>query len=253
MEYMTDFYHNKGNVVTYPMLLAGAIFAFFALMGISDKPAADTYITLVPNTTVVNIGDTFVTDVIVSSDTSVNVFAGTIAFDPSIAVVEDITYNTSTANLWTEEPWYKNDDGTITFAGGTTQIGGFVGSGQLMTIMFRSKQVGRQKLSLEDVHILEHDGLGTETDVSSSDVFVSIQNNPSSTTNIYSASSPVEVVVINKAFDLNGDGKIGLADVSAFFVAMMSNEKRADFNNDGRVNIADLSMLLSVIGTTLSE
>jgi len=250
---MVHFYPDKGNAVMYPMLLAGAIFAFFALIGISDKPTAHTYITLVPNTTVVNIGDTYATDVIVSSDTSVNVFAGTILFDPTIAVVEDITYNTSIANLWTEEPWYKNGDGTITFAGGTTQPGGFVGSGQLMTITFRSQQVGRQKLSLENVSILEHDGLGTETDVSSSNILISIQNAPSPITNTYSTATPVEVVVINKAFDLNGDGKIGLADVSAFFAAIINNDRRADFNNDGRVNTADLSMLLSVMGTTLSE
>lgn len=136
----------RGNTITYPVFIAGAIFALLALVNTVNKPPALTNINLVPNTTVVNNGGVFTTDVVVSSETSVNVFAGTITFDPAFSSVEDIRYNTSIADLWTDEPWYENGDGTITFAGGTTQPGGFVGAGQLMTITFRTKDMWGTKI-----------------------------------------------------------------------------------------------------------
>lgn len=248
MKYATT---NKGNVLAYPVLLAGAFFAFLALVGMNDKPPVTTNISLVPDTTTVTIGNTFTANVIVTSDTPVNVFAGKILFDETIAVVEDIEYNTSIANLWTEEPWYQNGDGTISFAGGTTAPGGFVGNGSLMTITFRSLTVGKQLLSLTKTKILEHDGLGTETDVLSNDVLVTIQGLSTSTVAV--ATEPIKIIVTSPVLDLTGDGKISIADVSAFFTAMIRNDLRADFNNDGRVTTADLSILLSLLGTTIAE
>lgn len=242
-----------GNAVLYPMLFASAIFAVFSLVTTTDKTEILTNIALVADTTVVTSGDTFTTNIIVSSDTPVNVFAGTITFDPAISVVEHISYNTSIANLWTTEPWYENGDGTITFAGGTTVPGGFVGSGQLMTITFRSKNIGKQQLLVRDVTILEHDGLGTETDTTANDVFVDVRSSDFSSSNSNQTTGPLEVVITDKTFDLTNDGKISIADVSAFMILLIRNDLRADFNNDGKVSMSDLSMLLAISGSAVPE
>jgi len=45
-------------------------------------------------------------------------------------------------------------------------------------------------------------------------------------------------------YDLNGDGKIGLSDISIFMANFFTYNPRFDFNNDSKVNTADLSMLL---------
>jgi hypothetical protein len=48
-----------------------------------------------------------------------------------------------------------------------------------------------------------------------------------------------------KAADLNGDGKVNLADFSIFLFDMNSQNLIADFNHDGKVGLADFSILLS--------
>lgn len=108
---------------------------------------------------------------------------------------------------------------------------------------------------MQNIKILEHDGFGTETDAVTSDVFVSIRSNLSTTSDLDSqpVSAPIKVAIIDKKFDLNGDDKISLADVGVFFTAMVRNDIRADFNNDGKVNLADLSMLMSALGTSIPE
>lgn len=241
-------YQVVGNIATYPLLLAGAIIAVFSFTGLSLNKPVDTGITLVTNNSTVTVGSSFTVDVIVSSDVAVNVFAGNINYDQNTASVKEIEYNTSIANLWTEEPWYKNGDGTIKFAGGTTEPGGFVGNGKLMTITFEAENIGRQNLTISNAHILEHDGLGTETNVLNTELFITINTN-----DVNVAMQSVTIFITDSKFDLTGDNKVGLADISAFFTAMFRNDLRADFNNDGKVNTADLSLLLPLLGKNIKE
>ena len=108
------------------------------------------------------VDELFTATITVRSGEPTNVFSGTVVFDSSYLVVDKIDYNTSIADLWAVEPWYAEGDGTITFAGGSTQPGGYTGEGTLLTVTFRPIRTGVTDLGIDDVRILRHDGLGTE-------------------------------------------------------------------------------------------
>lgn len=50
--------------------------------------------------------------------------------------------------------------------------------------------------------------------------------------------------------DIDGDGKVGLKDLSALLSKWGTDDKSGDLNGDGKVNIYDLSVLLSNWGGT---
>ncbi len=138
-------------------------------------------------------------------------------------------------DLWAKEPWYNRGDGTITFAGGSTKPGGFVGDGVLLTVWLKGKNESVSKIQIEDAQILKHDGLGTET---------SIKPTIESIFNIYSAETKVEE---KQKTDLNNDGKTDISDISIFMLNLTTQNKQSDFNGDGKVGPSDLSIILDKI------
>jgi len=225
------------------ILTASALVGLLAVITALQQQSSTTTVLIQPNVSSVLVGDTLLVDVIVRSDNPVNVFSGKIIFDAALAEIVDISYNTSIADLWTETPWYENGAGTITFAGGTTVPGGFVGSGVLMSIEYRAVGVGQQTLRLTEGRVLAHDGFGTDTTIISTDGIFEISTNSKTTF------TPTETNVLFlpplATFDLNNDGTITMADVSLFFTHLITGNLQSDFNNDGRVTIADLSLILA--------
>ena len=193
------------------------------------------------------IGESFTIEVIVDSPTSVNVFKGLIQFDSEKLAVSSIDYNTSIADLWAEEPWYSNGDGTINFIGGTTKSGGFIGDGTLLSVTFTAKASGEASIYLKDMQILAHDGLGTTLPVSIpiDTIFaISTEQLQSETKLDMSVSGPtVTVFPAPPDTDLNDDGKQTIADTSIFMADIVTRNLRSDFNQDGVVNLKDLSIL----------
>jgi len=232
----------------YVPLMAASIIAAFIGLGsyfLDVSPPATT-MTLTPPEARGSIGAPIVVAVVVRSDTPVNAFAGTVTFNPDILSVQSIDYNTSIADLWAEEPWYKNGDGTLGFAGGSTRTGGFTGEGTLLTITFTAKTPGKTALAVRDAQILQHDGLGTETTVNTPiDTLFTIDAAVAPTTAALPASS---VIVRDNSLpspDLNSDGRQSLADVSILMQYLLTGDPRGDLNGDGAVSLADLSLILT--------
>lgn len=194
------------------------------------------------------VGETFQTNVMVTSETPVNVFKGVVHFDPSILVIESIDYNTGVADLWAERPWYQNGAGTLNFIGGTTRHGGFIGTGQLITITFRPIREGTAAINIDEIRILKHDGLGTDALINEPiDVIFTVAETKIEQQTVLQGSvmgSKLTVVSENQSPDLNNDGKQSLADASIFMKYLATQNLRADFNRDGKVNTADLSIML---------
>jgi hypothetical protein len=209
--------------------------------------SAPVSVTIEPTTGTRVIGETFVTTLTINSSTPVNVFKGLLIFDPEKLEVESIDYNTSIADLWAEEPWYSNGAGTINFTGGTTAPGGFTGNGTLITITFTAKNTGQAIVTLDEMKVLKHDGLGTEVPLSTPiDAIFAVEQERLKKETLFDAplQGPVVTVVPqapNK--DLNDDGKQSMADVSIFMADLISKNLRSDLNGDGTVNLEDLSIL----------
>lgn len=201
------------------------------------------------------VGGRFTKHVVVESSVSTNVFQGELHFDETMFTVEEISYNTSIANIWAESPWYSRGDGTVYFIGGTTDPGGFVGSGVLLSITFRANQAGRSSFRFAEAHIMHHDGLGTEIDTVHTPIdtiFTAPEEEIAERTLFReSLDGPrVSVIGADRSFDLTGDGRYTLADLSAFMRHLLTQNSRSDFNNDDIVNLTDLSMLMDAIDSS---
>lgn len=246
-------FFKQGNIV-YGTLVASALVAFLGTAGLLLSPIvisqpANMYIE--PSGGRVAEGETFTVQVKVQSIVPVNVFKGEVRFDQNVLFVDSISYNTSIANLWAELPWYENGAGTVNFAGGTTQKGGFVGEGSLITITFRTHGLGSTVLRLEDTRVLAHDGFGTDVQLADSiDAIFSVEDSVIAAQTISTpavSTTNLEVIPETVSTDLNGDGVQTIADMSIFMLNVFgSNDVRFDFNRDGVVDMKDFRIIMSV-------
>jgi hypothetical protein len=243
-------FSKRGNIVPVS-LVASALVGFFAVMSFLVLPFETGVVanmSLSPASKTLVVGETFTVDVIVESQVPVNVFAGELFFDKHTLQVESIDYNTSIADLWAEEPWYSNGDGTLKFIGGTTQRGGYTGSDSLIKITFRTINTGVGALAIADAQILQYDGLGTDAVLAEPiDALFTVEAQPVAGTNVLQQTavpSRYAVVPTIPSTDLNNDGKQGIADVSIFLLHVGSKDPLFDFNMDGEVGLTDLNILL---------
>lgn len=221
------------------------LFGLYSLVIKSTDP--ETGMRLEPTSGVTTLNKEFTVSVLVDSKIAVNAFSGQLLYNPQIIKVNEIQYNTSIADLWVEEPWYSNGEGTIQFAGGTTLPGGFTGSGSLLQISFTPIAVGEAQLSLNQARIFIHDGFGTEATLTDSvDGLFTVAAILNQAQLVIDTESKGKIAVIPNSsnFDLNNDGKINLGDISIFMLNILGNNPRFDFNQDGSVNTIDLSLLL---------
>lgn len=223
------------------------IIGLYSLVITSVDPETEMFIN--PQSGVITLDEEFTVSVLVNSSIPVNAFSGQLNYNPEILEVNEIEYNTSIADLWVEEPWYSNGDGTIQFAGGTTALGGFTGEGTLLKISFTPIAIGKASLDLESARVFMHDGFGTEANLAESvDALFTIAAIESQAKLILDTDSKGKISVVPETttFDLNNDGKVNLGDVSIFMLNMLGSNARFDFNQDGKVNTTDLSLLLEV-------
>lgn len=225
-------------------VIIGLISLYSVILQSTDP---ETAMRLSPRSGTTTINEAFTVSVLVDSKIAVNAFSGNISYNPKIIRINEIKYNTSIADLWVEEPWYSNGDGTIKFAGGTTAKGGFTGSGSLLEINFTPIANGEAQLNLNDAQIFIHDGFGTEANLSESiDALFTVEAIKDQAQLVIDSQSKGKITVLpaTTSFDLNDDQKINLVDISIFMLNMLSNDSRFDFNQDGRINTTDLSLLL---------
>ena len=225
-------------------VIVGLIGLYSVVIQSSDP---ETAMRLEPRSGVTTLNEKFTVSIMVDSKIAVNAFSGQLNYDPKIIKVNEIQYNTSIADLWVEEPWYSNGDGTIKFAGGTTVPGGFTGSGSLLEISFTPIASGEVSLNLNAARIFIHDGFGTEANLTDSvDALFTVAAILDQAQLVVDTQSKSKITVMPDAsfFDLNNDGKINLSDISIFMLNMLGNDTRFDFNQDGHVNTTDLSLLL---------
>jgi hypothetical protein len=195
------------------------------------------------------VGEEFEVQLVVESSIPVNAFSGDLTFNTDVLSVARIDYNTSIANLWVQEPWYSNGEGTINFAGGTTKAGGFQGTGTLITVTFTTLKEGQGFIGITNARILQHDGLGSETNLEQPiDAIFTIENSTGNSVDVLHKSDPkstwFNVQKEKPSTDLNADGEQTIADVSIFMMQMVSQNMQSDFNEDGKVSATDLSILL---------
>lgn len=107
------------------------------------------------------VGMSFIVKVLVNSGgVPINAAEGVLNFNPSELEVISLSKNSSIFNLWVEDPTFSNSSGTVHFAGGTTSS--FSGtSGTVMSVTFRTKNLGPGLVTLSAAAVLADDFQGT--------------------------------------------------------------------------------------------
>ncbi len=106
-------------------------------------------------------GDSFVLDLKISSDKSINVIDGTLTYNKDVLKIKNVSIEGSLISLWQTSPVFDNDKGTLTFVGGSP--GGFKGEdGEVLRITFTARKEGITKVDFQDIFsVYLNDGKGT--------------------------------------------------------------------------------------------
>jgi len=95
-----------------------------------------------------------------SGGNPINAAEGAISFDPNQLSVISISKTGTIFSLWTNEPFFSNSQGNISFGGGSPSA--FNGqAGTIMKIVFKAKNSGQARVSFSSGAILAADGRGT--------------------------------------------------------------------------------------------
>lgn len=109
----------------------------------------------------VEVGQTFTTNLKITSDKNINVIDGTITFNKDNLKIKDIKIDKSLLSLWVEEPVFDNEKGELILSGAITD--GFIGKdGQIVEITFVAKKSGTSLIGYKDIFsVYKNDGKGT--------------------------------------------------------------------------------------------
>lgn len=175
----------------------------------------------------VEVGETVTLHVLANADTPINVIGGNIHIPSDYVSLDEIVLKDSIIDLWTEEP-KLGDDQTLRFAGGVINESGFLGEGNVLTLVIHPTHEGEAVLTFTDTHMLAHDGTGLD---------VTCNNNPI-TLSIRPATYPTP--------DVNGDNRVNIFDLGIVSARLfMSYERPYDLNLDGLITISDIGVLIT--------
>ncbi len=203
------------------------------------------------------VGDTKQLEVEVSAREPINAVGATLKFPQDLIEIVGFSKSHSFFNLWTEETAIHEDDGEIHFSGGTTNSGGMIGTGTILTLTVRAKKSGPASIYFEETLVYAADGKGTLLNNDARAVTFSVREAPqilqNSATPVQQAFAPVATISQpskpqTPTADVNTDGSINLVDVSIMLMRLvMPYDYHFDLNMDGTVNVADLSIVLSKV------
>jgi hypothetical protein len=107
------------------------------------------------------VGDNFFIDVVINTENDfINASQAVINFPIDLLEVVSINRSNSVFEFWVEEPTYSNEEGTISFVGGT--ISGLNDSSlKVFKINFKAKNSGLAEITISKPVITANDGEGT--------------------------------------------------------------------------------------------
>lgn len=160
-----------------------------AMLFTSNAQAASLF--FVPGTGEFGVGSKITVDLKIDSEgVGLNAAQATLRFPKETLQVISIDKTNSAFNFWLEEPTYSNDDGVISFIGGTPY--GISGASvQVLKVTFTSKGSGSAPITIVDSAITASDGSGTNILSKTNDALFTIS--PTATTPAKIVPAPVQI------------------------------------------------------------
>lgn len=237
---------NRSRTVRYAFPI---VFSALAILGaLAVTSTNKSFIHIESSATSVRAGETFMIDVYVSAHVPMNAVDIRLQFPESQVEILGIDTGESVITLWTEEP--SVEDNTVILSGGTFRRG-FLGDHLIATINAKAVDTGLAHFMVSDSLLLAGDGSGTKIeaqDTGEQDAKLYIANADGTLTsaskeeNSTSISGNVEIRIIT---DIDGDGSVGLNDISRFMSAWVSQSVIFDFSGDGKMTFRDFGIILA--------
>jgi hypothetical protein len=153
---MKNFYiKNKINRIILFLVLSFFVFVF------SSSSCLAVNVDLESDFSEINLNNKFKVDLILSSEVGeiINAIEGVVNFDSNLIKLEEIRDGNSVINFWVEKP--RSSDNQVVFSG--IIPGGYHGlPGPVFSLVFTTVNLGSGQISLDDLRVLLHDGLGSE-------------------------------------------------------------------------------------------
>lgn len=217
-----------------------------------EEDQATTTISIEPQKTNFTIEEDIAIDITVASRAPLNALEARLQFPPEHLQVKELITDSPIIDIWVEEPNFSNEEGYVSFIGGTTRAGGVVGKAQILTVVFTPIKPGTVELGFEHSLVLQSDGEGSDLLEDSVDADFIVRELESPTrSNVVTRETIAEYVIKDTgppSPDLNNDGEVSIKDVSVFLPSLSQDyDKKKDFNQDGKVNLVDMSIMMSKI------
>lgn len=235
---------HKSRTVRYAFPL---VFLFAALLGASTITSnTQSSIKIVASQQSVRAGDTFQIKVYVEAQVPVNAVDLTLSFPSDQVAVTGIDTGESVITLWTQPPQVLGN--SVTLRGGTFRKG-FVGEHLIATINATANQTGIATFAVTNETLLAGDGSGSKvtmaTDANNTARLYIANKDGTFTLTDSSVAGVQGQVQVHIITDIDGDGKVTLADVSRFMGAWGSTTQIYDFNGDNKMNFTDFGIILA--------
>jgi len=235
---------NRSLTVRYAFPL---IFTFAALLGAATVVSTNkSFIHIESSVSSVRAGQIFSIDVFVTAHVPVNAVNISLDFPKDQVQITGIDTGESVITLWTQQPYIENN--TVVLSGGTFRRG-FIGTHRIAKVNARAIESGLAQFNISDVTLLAGDGTGTSVKVSKTDadsatlyVLGKDEASPAASEEGVGLEGTISVFIIT---DIDGDGKVTLADISRFMAAWSSKSTIFDFNNDGKMTFIDFGIILA--------
>ncbi len=145
------------NPYKYLYLLMLAAFILTALAARAEA----TTLFLFPESQQAGAGEELILDLKVNTEEAfINAAQGTVHFPPGVLELIEADKTGSIFNFWVEEPIISNEDGTLSFIGGTAK--GVSGETlQILRLKFKARGAGTAALEIQEAVVTASDGKGT--------------------------------------------------------------------------------------------
>lgn len=163
----------------------------FGLAALFANTAEAASIFFVPGTGEFGVGGKITVDLKIDSEgEGLNAAQATLRFPKETLQVTSVEKTNSAFNFWLEEPTYSNDDGVISFVGGTPY--GISGASiEVLRVTFTSKGSGAAPITIVDSAITASDGSGTNILSKTNDALFTIS--PTATTPTLVVPAPKQI------------------------------------------------------------
>lgn len=199
-------------------------------------------------------GDTTDIDININAKVPINAIGATIKYPAESLEIVGVNKEKSFFDLWTEDTVIKEGSGEVHFSGGTTMMGGLMGTGTVLTLSVRAKKDslgGAAKLTVSDLQVYAGDGKGTTLDSDAHPfTYTIVQKTPAvvpvASRGAVPAPTPRPDVPRAPSADFDGSGSVTIVDMSILTVhIVMAYDPRYDLDMNGVIGLSDLSILFS--------